>query len=118
MTDEDLNKYLAREQNSLDHITKKLYGPGAQFDKLSPLGQHTIESLVRERALVSDPDPELRHAKVEVITLRREVQDLTMKLAEVLKDNQELFNENEDLKNELYDAEEDRTRREHGNRQG
>lgn len=111
MSEEELNQFLAKEQNTLDHLTRKIYGPSMKFERLSPFGQYTIESLARERALASDPDPELRHAKAEVVTLRREIEVLTNKLADALQDNQELWEENEELKMEIYDYEEDRSRR-------
>ena len=107
MNEDELNKYLAKEQNILDHLTSKIYGPGAKFDRLSPFGQYTIESLARERALVSDPDPDLRHAKVEAMTLRMEIAELNEKLSVALRENQDLWEQNEELLLELYDLEED-----------
>lgn len=112
MNEEDLNKYLAKQQNVLDHLARKIYGGQVKFDNLSPFGQHTIESLARERSLLSDPDPELRQAKTEVATLRQELHEANAKLAAALRDNQDLWEENEELRMERDEWEEDRSLRE------
>lgn len=104
MKDEEaLNRYLAKEQNTLDHLTRKMYGGKIKFEHLSPWGQYTIESLAREHALVGDPDPELRTAKVQLIDLTRENAELSSKLAKTLRDYEELWEENEELRMEIYD---------------
>lgn len=115
--EEELHRFLAKEQNTYDHLTAKIYGKNIKFEHLSPFGQNTIESLARERALISDPDPDLRHAKAEAVTLRMEIAELNDKLAQALRDNQELWLENEDLKNVIYDFEEDRISGEQRSRQ-
>lgn len=103
--EEELDKFIAKHQNILDHLTRKVYGNHVKFESLSPFGQHTIESLARERALMSDPDPELRHAKVEAATLRHENTELQQKLTSALNENQDLWEENEELRLQLYEYE-------------
>lgn len=105
MNEEELNKNIAKHQNTLDNLTRKVYGHGIKFESLSPFGQHTIESLARERALISDPDPELRHAKMEAATLRHETHELQTKLTAALQDNQDLWEELEELRLQLYEYE-------------
>ena len=110
MSEEDLDKYIAKHQNILDHLTRKVYGSKVKFESLSPFGQNTIESLARERALISDPDPELRHAKVEAATLRHENAELQQKLSAALVDNQDLWEEIESLRMEQYEQEDNPVR--------
>lgn len=98
-----LNEFLAKEQNTLDHLTTKIYGPGMKFEKLSVLGQYTIESLARQKAMISDPDPALRTAKSQIVDLSREIEILNDKLAKALRDNQDLWEENEQLRLEVID---------------
>lgn len=105
MNEDDLNKHIAKHQNTLDNLTRKVYGHGVRFENLSPFGQYTIESLARERHLISDPDPELRHAKVEAATLRHENTELQEKLTSALNENQDLWEENEELRLQLYEYE-------------
>ena len=107
MNEEELNKHIAKQQNDLDRLTRKVYGGEIKFESLSPFGQYTVESLARTRALMSDPDPELRTAKAENATLRVENNDLQQKLAEALRDNQDLWEKNEELLLELYEYEQD-----------
>jgi|SRR6476646_3994168 len=105
MNEEDLNKFIAKHQNTLDSLTRKIYGHGVKFESLSPFGQNTIESLARERHLISDPDPELRHSKMEAATLRHENAELQQKLTSALNENQDLWEDNEELRLQLYEAE-------------
>lgn len=116
-SEEELHKHIAQQQNMMDNLTRKVYGGHVKFEHLSPFGQHTIESLARERSLISDPDPELRHAKVEAATLRMENTDLQSRLTEALRENQDLWEKNEELLMEIYDYEEDRSSRRKGRRQ-
>lgn len=107
MNEDELQRFLAKEANALDHLTRKIHGPGVKFESLSAFGQNTIEKLVREHALVSDPNPDVRQAKIEAMELRRENTVLVERLSTALKENQDLWEENEELKVELYDKEED-----------
>lgn len=116
MNEDELNKHVAKQQNTLDNLTRKIYGGNIRFESLSPFGQYTVESLARQRALISDPDPELRHAKAEAVTLRYEVTELEKKLSEALRENQDLWEKNEELMMELYDNEEDMASRREGRR--
>lgn len=102
----DLNKFLAQEQNLLDHLTAKVYGPHIKFEKLSALGQYSIESLARQR-IYNTPSTE----NDQVEHLHREIGVLWEKLAKALKDNQELWEENEQLKLEIIENEEDNSSR-------
>ena len=104
-SNEELHRYLAKEQNALDHITRKIYGKHVKFENLSPFGQHTVEALARERAVISDPDPELRHAKMEAANLRHENTELEQKLKQALNENQDLWEKNEELMMEIYEQE-------------
>lgn len=117
MDEKDLDKFIAKHQNTLDHLTRRLYGGQMTFERLSPFGQYTVEALARERSLISDPDPELRHAKMEAATLRHELTETQEKLAEALRENQDLWEANEELRMELYDAEESLASRGKGRRQ-
>lgn len=117
MNEKDLDKFIAKHQNTLDHLTRKLYGEGMKFERLSPFGQYTVEAMARERALISDPDPELRHAKMEAATLRHELTETQEKLAKALRENQDLWEKNEELMMELYEAEEDMASRGKGRRE-
>lgn len=106
MTDE-LDKHIAKQQNALDNLTRKIYGGQLRFEQLSPFGQYTVEALARERALISDPDPELRTAKAEAATLRYENTDLSKRLSEALRENQDLWEANEELRLQLTDYEDE-----------
>jgi chromosome segregation ATPase len=105
MNEEELNKHIAKQQNDLDRLTRNIYGGQIKFESLSPFGQYTVESLARQRALMSDPDPELRTAKAEAATLRYENHNLQQKLTEALRENQDLWEKNEELLLEIYDLE-------------
>lgn len=111
MNDESLDAFLAKEQNTIDYLTRVMYGPDIKFERLSAIGQHTIEQMARNRVLATDPDPELRASRAEVIDLKQENTELTKKLAAALRDNQELWEENEDYRIREYDAEATSSRR-------
>lgn len=98
MDEHDLTVFLVSEQNRLDHITKRLYGPNAKFEHLSAFGQNTVEHLSRARATISDPDPELKAAIARTRDLEYELELTTKKLAEALRENQDLWEENEEIK--------------------
>lgn len=111
MNEHDLTAYLTKEQNIQDHLTRKIYGPHAKFEHLSAFGQNTIEKLARERAMVSDPDPELRAAIARSLDLERENADLSTQLSEALRNVEDLWHENEQLKMEAQERDEDPTLR-------
>jgi hypothetical protein len=95
-----LSAYIAQQQNEIDHLVRKVYGKDVRFEQLSPLGQHTIESLARER---SAPPPITHHIRSE--RLSAEYEALKEKVAELLRENMDLWEENEQLRIELEDYE-------------
>lgn len=111
MNEESLDEFLAREQNLLDHLTRKIHGPGIKFERLSAFGQHTIEAMARQQVLASDPDPELRAVRAQNVDLVQENKNLSAKLAAALRDNQDLWEENEEYKMREYDEENNSHRR-------
>ena len=107
MDEHDLTAWLTKEQNVMDHLTRKIYGPHAKFEKLSAFGQNTIEGLARDRAMISDPDPEMRSVMARNIDLERENSEISKRLAVALQENQDLWEENQEYRMREVESEED-----------
>lgn len=93
-------KYTARQQNLMDHLTKKMYGPNAKFERLSAFGQYQIETLARQQLEINVPHM-LSEARGYAATIR----SLEERLAETLKEVDELLHERDGLLIELEEYE-------------
>lgn len=102
--DREALKYVAQQYSIIDHLTRKVYGPGVRFEQLSAFGQNQIEALARDSGLL-EPQREPKQAESQINTLRRNLVELEEKLVLALRENQDLWEENEQLKQELYKEE-------------
>lgn len=97
-------RYVAEQQNLIDAITRRIYGTTVKFEHLSAFGQRTVETLARKESSVST---EARHYGENLNKQRAEIEELESRLADLLRENQELWEENESYRLEEMDLEDE-----------